>query len=246
MVTVPFVTDPKLALAGNPPFRYDKIDISRESTRHCTMTSPTESDPDTRSPGTIKLTPHSYLVLGMVRLGISSGYAIKKAADGSTQNFWPISLAQVYPELARLEGADLLVRHDDPQGRRNRSAYAITDKGEEALCAWLCSPTMVRPQMRDEALLRVFFADALEGEDQLKLIRMVRERNHNLADELRGEIIPRAEAFESLGIHYLAVSARFLGDFMTYAERWLAQLEAQLEAEQEVEVTGPDHSEQSG
>ncbi len=210
------------------------------------MTSPTESDPGTRSPAPIKLTPHSYLILGMVRLGISSGYAIKKAADGSTQNFWPISLAQVYPELARLEGAGLLVRHDNPQGGRRRSAYAITDEGETALRAWLRSPTMVRPQMRDEALLRVFFADALEGEDQLKLIRMVRERNHSLVDELRGEIIPRAEAFESQGIRYLAVSARFLGDFMAFAEGWLERLEAKLEAEQEVEVTGTDRSERSG
>ena len=56
-----------------------------------------------RSAPPIKLSPTSYLVLGMVRLGVSSGYAIKKAADQSTQNFWPISLALVYPELARLE-----------------------------------------------------------------------------------------------------------------------------------------------
>jgi DNA-binding PadR family transcriptional regulator len=194
--------------------------------------TPTESDPAAQPPAKIKLTPHSYLMLGMVRLGISSGYAIKKAADGSTQNFWPISLAQVYPELARLEAAEMLVRRDDPQGGRNRSAYSITEKGETALRAWLRSPTMVPPQMRDEALLRVFFADALGDEDQLQLIRMVRERNHNLVDELRGEIIPRAEAFESQGIHYLAVSARFLGDFMAFAEGWLEQLEAKLEAEQ--------------
>jgi predicted S18 family serine protease len=102
---------------------------------------------------------------------------------------------------------------------------------------------MAPPQMRDEALLRVFFADALEGEDQLKLIRMVRERNHSLKDELRSEIIPRAEAFESQGIYYLAVSARFLGDFMAYAEEWLARLEAQLEAEQEVPATGASQPE---
>ncbi len=207
------------------------------------MTSPTESDRATRSPAPIKLTPHSYLILGMVRLGISSGYAIKKAADGSTQNFWPISLAQVYPELARLEGAGLLARRNDPQGGRNRSAYSITDKGEEALRAWLCSPTMAPAQMRDEALLRVFFADALEGEDQLKLIRMVRERNHSLVDELRREIIPAAETFESQGIHYLAVSARFLGDFMAYAEGWVARLEAQLEAEQDAPATGTSQPE---
>ena len=181
----------------------------------------------------IKLTPHSYLMLGMVRLGVSSGYAIKKAADGSTQNFWPISLAQVYPELARLEGAGLLSRRDDPQGGRIRSAYSITEEGEEALRAWLRSPTLVPAQMRDEALLRVFFADALESEDQIELIRMVRERNHAMVDELRSEIIPAAEAFEPLGVRYVAVSARFLGDFMAFAEQWLVRLEAELEAEQE-------------
>jgi DNA-binding PadR family transcriptional regulator len=43
-------------------------------------------------------------MLGMLRLGARSGYAIKKTADLSTKYFWPTSLAQVYPELARLEG----------------------------------------------------------------------------------------------------------------------------------------------
>lgn len=51
----------------------------------------------------MKLTPPSFLTLGMIRLGARSGYAIKKAADMSTRFFWPTSLAQVYPELARLE-----------------------------------------------------------------------------------------------------------------------------------------------
>ncbi len=196
------------------------------------MTSPTESDPATQSPAAIKLTPHSYLILGMVRLGISSGYAIKKVADRSTQNFWPISLAQVYPELARLEGAGLLARRDDPQGGRNRSAYAITEEGEAALRAWLRSATMAPVKMRDEALLRLFFADALEGEDQLTLIRMLRERNHSLVDELRSEIIPLAKTLESQGMYYLAVSARLTADLLAYGERWLGRLEAKLEDEQ--------------
>jgi DNA-binding PadR family transcriptional regulator len=206
------------------------------------MISPTEPESAPQSSAPIKLTPHSYLVLGMVRLGVNSGYTIKKVADRSTQNFWPISLAQVYPELARLEKAGLLTRSDNPHGGRNRSAYAITDRGEEALRVWLRSPTMVAPQMRDEALLRVFFADALEGQDQLKLIGKIRERNHSLANELRTEIIPAAESFEELGIRYLAISARFLGDFMAFAEGWTSQLEAKLEAEQKAEVPRSDRS----
>ena len=51
----------------------------------------------------MKLGPSAYLLLGMLRTGASSGYAIKKLADVSTRFFWPTSLAAVYPELARLE-----------------------------------------------------------------------------------------------------------------------------------------------
>ena len=66
----------------------------------------------------IKLKPPAYLMLGMLRLGASSGYAIKKAADVSTRFFWPTSLAQVYPELARLEREGLVTRRDDAHGAR--------------------------------------------------------------------------------------------------------------------------------
>jgi DNA-binding PadR family transcriptional regulator len=242
LVLVSWVTEPKFALAPSLLLGYDRSDASRHSACHITM-SPTESDPATRSPAPIKLTPTSYLMLGMVRLGITSGYAIKKVADRSTQNFWPTSLAQVYPELARLQGAGLLTRRSDPQGGRARSAYAITERGEAALRAWLRSPTLARVQMRDEAMLRLFFADALGGEDRLGLIRMLRERNHDLVDELRSENIPRAEALESHGTYYLALSARLTADCLAYAERWLARLEVKLEAEQEVEATGTPESE---
>ena len=87
----------------------------------------------------IKLRPASYMVLGMVNLGARSGYAIKKAADISTAAFWPTSLAQVYPELERLEQGGLLVRRDDPQGARRRSSYELTDEGRSALLSWLRS-----------------------------------------------------------------------------------------------------------
>ena len=180
----------------------------------------------------VKLTPTSYLMLGMVRLGVSSGYAIKKAADNSTQNFWPTSLAQVYPELARLERAGLLSRRSDPHGGRARSAYSITARGETALRSWLTSSRLAPLQTRDEAMLRLFFADALEGGDRLELIRMLRERNRDKKDELRKVSVPRAEALESQGTHYVAVAARLSADILAYSEQWLATLQAQLEADQ--------------
>lgn len=188
-----------------------------------------DSNPDTSSAAPIKLSPTSHLVLGMVRLGISSGYAIKKAADQSTQNFWPISLALVYPELTRLEAAGLLTRRDDPHGGRARSAYAITARGEKALGAWLRSAKVAPVQIRDEAMLKLFLADALGDRDRLELVRALRERNREKKEALREEIVPRAEAFEAGGIHYVAVAARLSADLLEYAESWLARLERELD-----------------
>jgi DNA-binding PadR family transcriptional regulator len=182
-----------------------------------------------QAPGAIKLSPTSYLVLGMVRLGVRSGYAIKKVADVSTQNFWPISLALVYPELARLEGGGLLRRRSDPRGGRARSAYTITAKGEKALGAWLRSPKVAPVQIRDEAMLKLFLADALGEEDQLALIRGLRERNRERKQALEEEAVPRAEALEAQGIRYVAAAARLSADLLRFAEGWLGRLERKLE-----------------
>jgi DNA-binding PadR family transcriptional regulator len=188
---------------------------------------------DTTEPAAIKLTPTSYLVLGMVRLGVSSGYAIKKIADQSTQNFWPISLALIYPELARLEDGGLLSRRSDPQGGRARSAYSITERGEAALSTWLCAEKVAAVQMRDEAMLKLFMADALaEPSDRLELVRRLRERNGEKKEALLREIVPQAEAFESQGIRYIAVAARLSADLVAYAEAWLTRLERELEDEE--------------
>jgi DNA-binding PadR family transcriptional regulator len=165
----------------------------------------------------------------MIRLGVSSGYAIKKVADQSTQGFWPISLALVYPELARLERGGLLKRRSDPHGGRARSAYTITAKGETALGAWLRSAKVAPIQIRDEAMLKLFLADALGDEDQLELVRALRERNREKKEALRNEIVPRAEAFEAQGIHYVAVAARLSADLLKYADGWLGRLEKKIE-----------------
>jgi DNA-binding PadR family transcriptional regulator len=181
--------------------------------------------------GAMKLRPPSYLMLGMVRLGARSGYAIKKATDVSTRAFWPTSLAQVYPELARLERAGLVTRHEDPQGARARSAYRVTEEGEAALLEWLRSTREAPLQFRDEGVLRLFFADALPGDDQLALVRRLRERASREKTRMREEIVPMAEELAQTGTRFPAVVAHLGADMYAYAEEWLARLEAELDGE---------------
>ncbi len=178
--------------------------------------------------GPMKLRAPSYLALGMLRLGAKSGYAIKKATDVSTRFFWPTSLAQVYPELARLERAGMVERADDPQGARRRSAYSVTAVGEEALRAWLRSSREGATQFRDEGVLRLFFADALPRSEQIELVRRLRDRALATAARMRREIVPMAEAFEQQGYLFPAIVARLGADTYAFAGEWLEALERDL------------------
>jgi PadR family transcriptional regulator AphA len=171
-------------------------------------------------------------MLGMIRLGARSGYAIKQATDISTRFFWPTSLAQVYPELARLEQEGLLTRSEDPHGSRARSSYELTEQGEAALLSWLCSTQKATTQFRDEGILRLFFADVLAEEDQLVLVVRLRERARAASAQLRDEIAPLADALEQAGTRYPALVARLGADTYAYAEQWLARLEDELKQSQ--------------
>jgi PadR family transcriptional regulator AphA len=124
------------------------------------------------------------VVLGMLRLGPRSGYDIKAAVDRSTRFFWAASYGQIYPELKRLEGADLIEGEDSPTGGRRRRVYKLTETGRQALVEWLHGPD-VTVELRDESLLRLFFADALPHEEALLLLEGRRRGHEQYLETLR-------------------------------------------------------------
>lgn len=68
---------------------------------------------------TPKLTPTSYVVLGMVSMrGPSTSYDLKRAVNRSVGYFWPFPHAQLYSEPKRLVDLGLLEVHQEEAGRR--------------------------------------------------------------------------------------------------------------------------------
>jgi PadR family transcriptional regulator, regulatory protein AphA len=179
----------------------------------------------------MKLQGRSYLVLGMLRLGAKSGYAIKKLTDISTRVFFPISLAQVYPELARLESAGLVIRRDDPHGSRSRSSYDLTSDGEQALRDWLRSERFAPTHSRDEGLLRLFLADALPHEDQVAYLQRMRDRARAAERWMRSEVFPAAETLERSGFRHPNTVAYLGADLYGFVADWLDRFASQLEQE---------------
>jgi PadR family transcriptional regulator AphA len=125
----------------------------------------------------MKLNSTSYVILGMLRLGKQTGYDIKQLVDNSTRFFWAASYGQIYPELKRLEEAGLVTSEAEPQGGRQRQVYELTAEGAEALDDWLRDTGAVAIELRDMALLKLFFADALGPDDAAALARAARERH---------------------------------------------------------------------
>src|SRR6187401_1825691 len=111
-----------------------------------------------------QLSATAYVILGLVRNEPRSGYEIKALVDNSTRFFWAASYGQIYPELKRLSAAGLIEGVDAPRGERKRTVYAITGAGEESLVEWLRQPPATY-EMREEGLLKLFFAGALPSEE---------------------------------------------------------------------------------
>jgi DNA-binding PadR family transcriptional regulator len=104
----------------------------------------------------IRLTSTSYAVLALLdHFGEATPYDLKQALDRSIENFWQVPHTTAYEEPARLAAGGYLSARQEPGGRR-RKVYALTPLGQEALRAWAAVPDVAPPQLRDEALLKIF------------------------------------------------------------------------------------------
>src|ERR1700733_4773057 len=130
-----------------------------------------------------QLSPTAYVILGMVSKEPRSGYEIKAVVDGSTRFFWAASYGQIYPELKRLAEAGLLVGVEAPTGGRRRTVYEITADGEEELKGWLRQPPETY-EMREEGLLKLFFANVLPREEAVEILRAMRDYRRSVHEQL--------------------------------------------------------------
>lgn len=123
------------------------------------------------------LTPTSYLVLGLLTWkGPSTPYELKRFVEHSVGHFWSFPHTQLYTEPARLVGMGLLDEEREPAGRRRRM-LAVTDEGKAALRAWLADATGESTQIRDLALLKLFFG-GLGGSENVVALAQAQVRAH--------------------------------------------------------------------
>jgi DNA-binding PadR family transcriptional regulator len=175
----------------------------------------------------MELSATAYVILGMVSREPRSGYEIKALVDDTTRFFWAASYGQIYPELKKLAGAGLLEGHDEPRGERRRTVYAITATGESALKDWLRRAPETF-EMREEGLLKLFFAGVLPPEGAAQILRAMASYRRELAERLRG-IEPMAQGkADDAGDPYPLMVLRGGIEFNEWFADWCERMEAGL------------------
>jgi PadR family transcriptional regulator, regulatory protein AphA len=172
-----------------------------------------------------RLTPTSYLVLGLLtREGPSTPYDLEGHVRATLGNFWSFPHTLLYSEPNRLAGLGLVVEERETAGRRRR-VFAITAAGQAALEAWLDTPADQPTELRDPGLLQLFFGDLASAESRLRLaeqqlaihraklaayredLRLERQvagsgRGQRTVEHWRGETLPMGIRYEGAAVDF--------------------------------------------
>ena len=118
-----------------------------------------------------------HIVLAFLLWGPASAYDIKKTMTISVSNFWSAAHSQVYQQATRLLREGYIKEREAPGARRKR-ILSLTPKGRKAVNQWLRSPASF-PELRDEALAKVFFA--AHGDVSKMRAMLLDQRDHHVS-----------------------------------------------------------------
>ncbi len=140
-----------------------------------------------------KLEPHCAL-LGILMNKPKHGYEVEAYLSSKMDQFWHLSMSQVYALLKRIEKTGLAVSSEQKHGNRpNKRVFSITETGREKFFEWVYSPVKHLRDLRVELLAKLFFIKELKLtggfsfiekqvevlEDKLSLIERSKGRNQD-------------------------------------------------------------------
>lgn len=131
------------------------------------------------------LTTTEAALLGLMRSRPMSGYDLRKDVERSVAYFWAPAKTQIYSTLPKLVEAGYATQERVLQDARpNKTIYAITGAGREALRKWVEDAPLEAGLGRNVIFLKVYFG---EGADPEALRRQLAERRKD-AERLLSEL----------------------------------------------------------
>lgn len=152
--------------------------------------------------------PHlEYALLGLLSANPAHGYELhKKLKDlPSLGRIWFVKQANLYALLEKLEVRGLITsREVEAGGYPPRKQYTLTSAGAEALQAWLREPVARPRDIRQEFLLRLYFARQSGPRVAQELLVNQRQALLQWRAEIQQMIaeLPANETFQAVVLEY--------------------------------------------
>lgn len=166
------------------------------------------------------------LCLGVLTLGESTGYEIKKMfEDGPFSHFYEASFGSIYPALNRLMSENLVHCTQFAQDKRpDKKVYSITPTGRSTFAGEIAKPPG-RDRLRSEFLVAVTFSQFLTPDQLSQVIDdRIDLHRHNIAqfediarsgcgdDRVRRFTLGYGEALHRAAIDYLSTNRHLIED----------------------------------
>ena len=136
-------------------------------------------------------------LLGILMTGPKYGYELHGCVSTQMNQFWDLSMSQIYALLKRMENDGMVVSQEESQERRPaKKVFTLTPGGKERFLRWVYSPVEHVRDMRIEFMAKLFFVRELRLTQGLTLIdkqidfleeklRVIKSSKHNITDEFQ-------------------------------------------------------------
>ncbi|HEX5596445.1 MAG TPA: PadR family transcriptional regulator [Micromonosporaceae bacterium] len=121
----------------------------------------------------------AHVLLGLLAGGSKHGYELKRAHDRRLPRARPLAFGQVYATLGRLQRDGLVEpAGQERDGGPDRTRYALTGGGREALDTWLRTVEAPAPHITSTLLAKVVVALLVADVDQARDYLVAQRRAH--------------------------------------------------------------------
>ena len=169
-------------------------------------------------------------ILGLLALRPEwSTYALTKQLRRNMRFFWPRAESRIYDEAKRLVARGQATARQEAVGHRERTVYAISPAGKEAVKRWLATPPRATA-LECEPLLRVFLADLATREQLQAALAQVKADAAAIMDVGRvvgAEYLAGTAPFQDQ-VHARALVFDFLWHHALMLQHWAERAEAAI------------------
>jgi PadR family transcriptional regulator AphA len=174
---------------------------------------------------TVPLKSWSYVVLALIGERGAGPHDLADMVRRGGALFYAAAPSQLYSEPKRLEGLGYVTAHKEPGRTGQRTVYALTPEGRQALATWLAAPTPF-PRIQNEANVRLLAGGLVDDATLLGSLANLRREVLALS-ALLDESERRLSALPERA-RYLRLSYDLGRRLLAAHEEWLREAEREL------------------